>query len=319
MDIRDFIREYLPDSFAIQAIRASVREMEELRGSLLASNLVQQAFEDHQRYSKLITPLNEEIRALAGEANSVIQLAASGSVSLDTASVVSVARQLSFSTESYFSSLASRFAAQNAVLGGLAGLPEPGEFTTLISGLGAGAEFLGEFSYELPDTEEAGEGTNPESVESKIESRLIEVNWFPVMLFEELRRNPELMKGLDDRKFEEFCAELLDRIGFEKVQLTPRSGDGGRDVIAIKTIHGIPILLAFECKRFKESRKIGLGIMRSLLGSVVHRNTMVNKGVLLTTSSFTAPSKTFIAQEPRVDGRDFAGLVEWIKSTSPRK
>lgn len=318
MGIRDFIRQYLPDSYETQAIRATVREMEELRSSVLGTNLVEEAYRDHLANTRLyVSDLNSELRALAGQSINLADVLGTGVMPLETSSILTAARELAASSDTYFSYLAEQLSPHAAVLRGLANLDIPRDYSGIIAGLGVEANFLGEFSYELSEDRLISEPSEKEQSNDEVTSRLVEVNWFPVLLFEELRRNPELMKGLDDRRFEEFCAELLDRTGFEKIQLTPRSGDGGRDVIAIKTIHGIPIMLAFECKRYKDSRKIGLGIMRSLLGSVSHSNTMVNKGVLLTTSSFTSGSKSFIAQEPRVDGRDFAGLVEWIKSSSP--
>lgn len=318
MDIRDFVRQYLPDSYEIQAIRATAREMEELRSSVLGTSLVEEAYRDHLANVRLLVPdLNSELRTLAGQSSNLAHVYGTGVTSLENSWALTAARELAASSDAYFVDLAEQLSPSASVLRRLASLDIARDYNGIIAGLGVEANFLGEFSYESSEDGVISEPPETEKSNDEVASRLVEVNWFPVMLFEELRRNPELMKRLDDRRFEEFCAELLDRIGFEKIQLTPRSGDGGRDVIAIKTIHGIPILLAFECKRYKDSRKIGLGIMRSLLGSVSHRNTMVNKGVLLTTSSFTSGSKSFVAQEPRVDGRDFAGLVEWIKSSPP--
>jgi hypothetical protein len=52
------------------------------------------------------------------------------------------------------------------------------------------------------------------------------------LLIERLRRVPELMHQLHPRAFEELVAELLAARGYD-VTLTPFSGDGGRDILAV--------------------------------------------------------------------------------------
>lgn len=47
-------------------------------------------------------------------------------------------------------------------------------------------------------------------------------------------------------EFEEFCAELLQEIGFENVRLTPHSGDQGVDILAEKQ----GVKYAFQCKNY---------------------------------------------------------------------
>jgi restriction system protein len=65
----------------------------------------------------------------------------------------------------------------------------------------------------------------------------------------EIQRDPEFLRQFSDnpRKFEEFIAAAYDRAGFDEVILTPRKGDLGRDVIAVK--HG------FGSIRFLEQTK----------------------------------------------------------------
>ncbi len=63
-----------------------------------------------------------------------------------------------------------------------------------------------------------------------------------------IAKNPEAMRQLPPRQFEAFIAELLRGLGWE-VQLTARTRDGGRDVIAIKTSERQRLLV--ECKRYR--------------------------------------------------------------------
>ena len=59
--------------------------------------------------------------------------------------------------------------------------------------------------------------------------------WFEI--FELIQREPSTIYQIDWRKWEEFIAGAYTKQGFEVV-LTPRSGDGGRDVIATSTTLG---------------------------------------------------------------------------------
>src|SRR6516225_9135365 len=60
-------------------------------------------------------------------------------------------------------------------------------------------------------------------------------------------KDPELMYQLNPRKWEELIAGAYELAGFDEVILTPRSGDKGRDVIAVKKGIG--------CIRFLEEVK----------------------------------------------------------------
>jgi restriction system protein len=141
--------------------------------------------------------------------------------------------------------------------------------------------------------------------------RLLRVEFLPIRLIHEIKRRPEIMKGLSPRNFERMTAELLSGLGFEDVVLTPRSGDGGRDVVAVQRFRGIPVLFAFECKQYTKKR-IQLETLRGLLGTVAHGPTMANIGVLVTTSQFTSGARKFILGEARIDGKDFDDLVQWL-------
>ena len=99
----------------------------------------------------------------------------------------------------------------------------------------------------------------------------------------------------------------------------PSSGDEGRDVLATKRVHGLSILFAFECKRYAADRPVGPGIARALLGTITHGATRANKGVLVTTSRFTPAARSFIITEPSLDGRDFDGILEWLREYSAKK
>lgn len=143
-------------------------------------------------------------------------------------------------------------------------------------------------------------------------SSLITVDRLPLRLLSKILRNPSDIRNITPRQFEEFIAELLSELGFNNVILTPRSRDGGKDVIASHSVQGIPLTFYFECKKYAEGNKVQLDTMRSLLGTVAHDSRKVNKGILVTTSTFTKGCKEFILAESRVDGKDYNGVLGWI-------
>lgn len=143
-------------------------------------------------------------------------------------------------------------------------------------------------------------------------SALITVDSIPFRLVARILRAPHEIRNLTPRQFEEFVAETLAQLGFRDVILTPRSHDGGKDVIASHHINGIPLSFYFECKRYSEGNKVQLETLRALLGTLAHDARNVNKGVLVTTSTFTKGAKEFILSECRLDGKDYEGILGWI-------
>ncbi len=141
---------------------------------------------------------------------------------------------------------------------------------------------------------------------------LIIVNSLPLKLIAKIFRAPQEVRNLSPRQFEDFVAETLNQLGFKDVVLTPRSHDGGKDVIASHEINGIPLSFYFECKKYSEGNKIQLETLRALLGTLAHDARDVNKGVLVTTSTFTKGSNEFILSEARLDGKDYDGILGWI-------
>lgn len=125
--------------------------------------------------------------------------------------------------------------------------------------------------------------------------------------------NPNALRTTDPRHFEELIAELLDRNGLD-VELTPPSGDGGRDVLAwANTLAGRHLYLV-ECKRYAANRPVGVEIVRALYGVVQAENATA--GLIVATSEFTKGAKQF--QETikhRMDLQGYEGLIEWLRKS----
>ena len=116
------------------------------------------------------------------------------------------------------------------------------------------------------------------------EGKLIEavtVPWFDII--ELLTKEPHLAYQIPSDKWEELIAGAYKQYGFEEVTLTPRSGDHGRDVIAIKKGLG-SIRVIDQVKAYKPGHLVTANDVRALMG--VLQGDGASKGFLTTTSDF---------------------------------
>jgi restriction system protein len=110
--------------------------------------------------------------------------------------------------------------------------------------------------------------------------RAVALPWFDIMRI--LQQDPAAIYQFGWREWEEIIAGAYTRAGFDEVILTPRSGDGGKDVIAIK--RGVGSIRIFDqVKAYKPPHLVSADEVRSMLGVVTgHQN--VSKGIITTTS-----------------------------------
>jgi restriction system protein len=85
-------------------------------------------------------------------------------------------------------------------------------------------------------------------------------------------------------KWEEIIAGAFDRAKFDEVILTPRSGDHGRDVIAIRKGVGCVKIIG-SVKAYKSGHLVDYDDVRALLG-VLSGEQNASKAILTTTSAF---------------------------------
>jgi restriction system protein len=131
-------------------------------------------------------------------------------------------------------------------------------------------------------------------------------------LLNKVHSNPKLLYDLTPRGFEEFVAEILDRLGYE-VTLTPASKDGGKDIYAAKKDHLGTFLYVVECKQYAPDRRVGVGLIRELNGVV--QAERATAGILATTSFFTRGAKEFQTRLSNQIGlKDYLGIQEWLDS-----
>ena len=133
---------------------------------------------------------------------------------------------------------------------------------------------------------------------------------------EELSENPELLHDTNPREFEQIVAELLASFGWQ-VNVTPASKDGGYDILGITTDGSeLQTSWAVECKKYRKDRKIGVELIRQLLG--VKEYLGIPNAVLVTTSGFTSGAMEIGSSRQDVQLVDFHQLQKWFAQHKPK-
>lgn len=103
-------------------------------------------------------------------------------------------------------------------------------------------------------------------------------------IIELLQFDYTVLHSMSPRQFEELLAAAYERLGFDSVVLTPRSGDHGRDLIVEK--HGWGAMRLFvEAKKYQTTNLVKASDVRSLLGTLV-TEPPTTRAILVTTSDF---------------------------------
>lgn len=111
--------------------------------------------------------------------------------------------------------------------------------------------------------------------------------------------------------FERLCQRLLRESGFEQVEVTGRSGDGGLDGNGVLQLNAfVSFRVLFQCKRYKGS--VGAPAIRDFRGAMAGR---ADKGIVITTGTFTRDAQREATRDgvppiELVDGSDLVGLFE---------
>ncbi len=94
----------------------------------------------------------------------------------------------------------------------------------------------------------------------------------------------EKIQEMDPFQFEYLVAELLQKIGYEDVEVTKRSGDKGIDIIGNLTVGGLTnVKTVIQVKRYKKGNNISGKYITQLRGSA----EVDQRGLIITTSDFT--------------------------------
>jgi predicted Mrr-cat superfamily restriction endonuclease len=132
----------------------------------------------------------------------------------------------------------------------------------------------------------------------------------------QIARNPELIYGLHWRELEELVAAIYHTLKWTVI-LTPRSGDGGRDVIASSNDEfGFgSVRYLIEVKQNSPTNPVKEKDVRALVGVVCMENA--NKGIIITTSRFAkgvGRSKLIRSWFPRIELWALNKLVRMLVS-----
>lgn len=121
----------------------------------------------------------------------------------------------------------------------------------------------------------------------------------------------DVLRSLSPSGFERVCKELLREHGFEKVEVTGQSNDGGIDGYGVLELNPfVSFKVLFQCKRYKGS------VSRAQVGDF--RNAMIGraeKGIILTTGSFTRAAENEASRDgaPPIELVDGTKLVEMFE------
>jgi|5_EtaG_2_1085323.scaffolds.fasta_scaffold00148_26 HJR/Mrr/RecB family endonuclease len=125
------------------------------------------------------------------------------------------------------------------------------------------------------------------------------------------KKHPEKLYDLSPRKFEELIASIMEDMGF-RVELTQATRDGGRDIIASIKTKIWDFLAHIECKKYNPDNKVGVGIIREVVG--VHHLRKATKSMIVTTSFFSKDAeKEAKMAESILDLKNYNHIKEWLK------
>lgn len=112
---------------------------------------------------------------------------------------------------------------------------------------------------------------------------------------------------LGGHEFEDLVENLLIKMGF-KTEGRKKAADGGVDIVAVSSQPLVSGRYIIQCKRYNNS--VSSPIVRDLYGVV--NATNANKGILITTSTFTSEAIEFARDKPieLIDGSQLLELLD---------
>lgn len=124
----------------------------------------------------------------------------------------------------------------------------------------------------------------------------------------------EQLQAIKPVAFERLCQRLLRELGFQNVEVTGRSNDGGIDGKGILRLGGVlSFHVSFQAKRYKGS--VSPSVVRDFRGAMVGR---ADKGLIITTGTFTREAKKEASRDGAppidlIDGNDLAEKLKELK------
>ena len=119
------------------------------------------------------------------------------------------------------------------------------------------------------------------------------------------------LQAISPSSFERLCQRLLRELGFQNVEVTGQTNDGGIDGKGILRLGGVlSFHVIFQAKRYRNS--VSPSIVRDFRGAMVGR---ADKGLIITTGTFTREAKKEAQRDgaPPIDLMDGNDLAEKLK------
>jgi hypothetical protein len=129
-------------------------------------------------------------------------------------------------------------------------------------------------------------------------------------ILDQAKQDRSHLLSLSPRAFEMFIGDLFKALGYQ-VEVTQKSRDGGADIICLQNQNGIPFKFAVEVKRYKESRPIGVALVRSFVGA--NKQFEADKLIYVTTSSYTQSALEYADKYARhlLSLKGYEQIREW--------
>ena len=119
-----------------------------------------------------------------------------------------------------------------------------------------------------------------------------------------------ILLELRPKAFERLCQRVLREVGFTKVKVTGKPGDGGIDGTGVLRFNLLSFHIRFQCKRYSGS--VGAEKIRDFRGAM---SAVVDKGLFITTGRFTKDAEKEAIREgaTAIDLIDGANLCNLLK------
>lgn len=153
--------------------------------------------------------------------------------------------------------------------------------------------------------------------EGKLSSDKESINAAIPLLINRIKNSTSFLKEMpysDHRIFEELVAEIFREFGYS-IELTKRTRDGGKDIIALKKRDVlVEEKILIECKHWED--KIDVNPIRNLIGVAISQEELPTGIILATTSHFTKDAeKIAINSAIKIElvRKDYEDILEWIQ------
>jgi hypothetical protein len=135
-------------------------------------------------------------------------------------------------------------------------------------------------------------------------------------IIKRLKREPKDVYKLTPRQYEELIADLLRDMGHD-VTLTQATRDGGKDILASMKTEVGEFLCLVDAKKYREDRKIGVSMVRTLYGTLA--DYQASSAMLVTTSSYSKDARAMQEKHKyQLSLRDYTDVASWIQKYGNR-